>query len=164
MPGSKDSETAKEPSEYEKKKMSIEETKRSLPVFPFKQDLIEAVREHQVINATYIYEQKCIGTYLAVRKFILWNVDITDFSRLGLSSYSPNTYLCIKDVFSKIEYHALVIFDFFVKDRMQDKFFRSIFKWYRTVGRYGIKELGYLLTCLFLQDLAFLFLKILIFV
>jgi hypothetical protein len=48
MPGSKDSETAKEPSEFEKKKMSIEETKRSLPVFPFKQDLIDAVREHQV--------------------------------------------------------------------------------------------------------------------
>jgi pre-mRNA-splicing factor ATP-dependent RNA helicase DHX16 len=48
MPGSKGSEAAKEPSEFEKKKMSIEETKRSLPVFPFKQDLIEAVREHQV--------------------------------------------------------------------------------------------------------------------
>jgi HrpA-like RNA helicase len=48
MPGSKDSETTKEPSEFEKKKMSIEETKRSLPVFPFKQDLIDAVREHQV--------------------------------------------------------------------------------------------------------------------
>ena len=48
MPGSKGSETEKEPSEYEKKKMSIEETKRSLPVFPFRQDLIDAVKEHQV--------------------------------------------------------------------------------------------------------------------
>ena len=28
--------------------MSIEETKKSLPVYPFKQDLIDAVRAHQV--------------------------------------------------------------------------------------------------------------------
>lgn len=36
-------------SEYEKKKMTIEETKKSLPIFPFKDDLIQAVREHQVL-------------------------------------------------------------------------------------------------------------------
>ncbi|KAJ8956852.1 hypothetical protein NQ318_014267 [Aromia moschata] len=35
--------------EYEKKKLSIEETKKSLPVFPFRDDLIQAVREHQVL-------------------------------------------------------------------------------------------------------------------
>ena len=41
----------KEPrlTEGEKKKLSIEETKRSLPVFPFRNDIIEAVRAHQVL-------------------------------------------------------------------------------------------------------------------
>lgn len=29
--------------------MDIEETKRSLPVFPFRDDLIQAVKEHQVL-------------------------------------------------------------------------------------------------------------------
>lgn len=37
-----------EVSETERKKMDIEETKRSLPVFPFKDDLIAAIRDHQV--------------------------------------------------------------------------------------------------------------------
>ena len=32
----------------DKKKLSIAETKKSLPVFPFREDLIEAVKEHQV--------------------------------------------------------------------------------------------------------------------
>lgn len=36
-------------SENEKKKMTIEETQKSLPVYPFKQDLIDAIREHQVL-------------------------------------------------------------------------------------------------------------------
>lgn len=35
--------------ETEKKKLSIEETKKSLPVYPFRDDLIQAVREHQVL-------------------------------------------------------------------------------------------------------------------
>lgn len=35
-------------SEREKKRLSIKETKESLPVFPFRDDLIAAVREHQV--------------------------------------------------------------------------------------------------------------------
>lgn len=41
----------KEPelTETEKKKLSIEETKKSLPVYPFRDDLIQAVREHQVL-------------------------------------------------------------------------------------------------------------------
>lgn len=34
--------------EHEKKRMSIKETKESLPVYPFRDDLIAAVREHQV--------------------------------------------------------------------------------------------------------------------
>ncbi|XP_060073522.1 pre-mRNA-splicing factor ATP-dependent RNA helicase DHX16-like [Ylistrum balloti] len=50
MPGSKKSKD-KEPemSEAERKKMTIDECKRSLPVFPFKQDLLDAIEEHQVL-------------------------------------------------------------------------------------------------------------------
>ncbi|KAL1497005.1 hypothetical protein ABEB36_008037 [Hypothenemus hampei] len=50
MPGSRE-KIKQEPelTEYEKQKLSIEETKRSLPVFPFREDLIQAVREHQVL-------------------------------------------------------------------------------------------------------------------
>lgn len=48
MEGSKDMEKKPEVSEAEKKKMTIEETKKSLPVFPFRDDLISAIREHQV--------------------------------------------------------------------------------------------------------------------
>jgi hypothetical protein len=70
MPGSKGSETAKEPSEFEKKKMSIEETKRSLPVFPFKQDLIEAVREHQV---EFLLLKNFIEFY--IKKNVMYNTD-----------------------------------------------------------------------------------------
>lgn len=41
----------KEPelTEPEKKKLSIEETKKSLPIYAFKEELIQAVREHQVL-------------------------------------------------------------------------------------------------------------------
>lgn len=41
----------KEPelTEHQKKRLDIEETKKSLPVFPFRDDLIQAVREHQVL-------------------------------------------------------------------------------------------------------------------
>lgn len=51
MDGSKDSKdkSKKELSEVERKKLSIQETRESLPVFPFKDDLIAAVREHQVL-------------------------------------------------------------------------------------------------------------------
>ena len=48
MEGSKDADKKPEVSEFEKKKMTIEETKKSLPVFPFRDDLIAAIREHQV--------------------------------------------------------------------------------------------------------------------
>ncbi|XP_073823162.1 DEAH-box helicase 16 lethal (2) 37Cb [Musca autumnalis] len=50
MDGSKD-KTSKEPemSEAERKRMTIEETKISLPVYPFKDDLIAAIREHQIL-------------------------------------------------------------------------------------------------------------------
>ena len=33
----------------DRKKLSIQETRRSLPVWPFRKDLIEAIREHQVL-------------------------------------------------------------------------------------------------------------------
>lgn len=36
-------------SEAEKQKMTIAETKLSLPVYPFKEDLITAINEHQVL-------------------------------------------------------------------------------------------------------------------
>ena len=48
MPGTKKDDEEKEMSEFEKKKMTIAETKKSLPVYPFREDLIAAVREHQV--------------------------------------------------------------------------------------------------------------------
>lgn len=45
-----DKNKKKEPhvTEQEKKRMDLKETKESLPVFPFRNDLIEAIREHQV--------------------------------------------------------------------------------------------------------------------
>ena len=52
MPGSTDKdddEDGKDLSEYEKKRMTIEETKKSLPVYPFKQSLLEAIEQHQVL-------------------------------------------------------------------------------------------------------------------
>lgn len=35
-------------SEYEKKRMDLKETKESLPIYPFRDDLINAIRAHQV--------------------------------------------------------------------------------------------------------------------
>ena len=48
MPGSKDT-SEPEITEHEKKRMSIKETKESLPVFPFRKALLEAIEEHQVL-------------------------------------------------------------------------------------------------------------------
>lgn len=36
-------------SEQQKKRMNIKETKESLPVYPFRDDLIAAIRQHQVL-------------------------------------------------------------------------------------------------------------------
>lgn len=54
--GSKD-KTSKESeiSEAERKRMTIEETRKSLPVYPFKDDLIEAIKEHQVGSQILIF-------------------------------------------------------------------------------------------------------------
>lgn len=50
MPGSKEKDAQKEITEAQRKKMDIEETKKSLPVYPFRDDIIEAVRNHQVFE------------------------------------------------------------------------------------------------------------------
>uniref|UniRef100_A0A182QIP3 RNA helicase n=1 Tax=Anopheles farauti TaxID=69004 RepID=A0A182QIP3_9DIPT len=49
MDGTKEKDTKPEPTDAEKKKMTIEETQKSLPVYPYKKDLIAAIREHQVL-------------------------------------------------------------------------------------------------------------------
>lgn len=50
MDGSKDTKEPKEEmSETQKKKMDIAETKKSLPVYPFRDDLIRAIEDHQVL-------------------------------------------------------------------------------------------------------------------
>ncbi|KAM4696556.1 pre-mRNA-splicing factor ATP-dependent RNA helicase DHX16 [Rhinophrynus dorsalis] len=45
----KEDEEAKALSESEKKKMSIQEVRRSLPVFPYRSDLLKAISEHQIL-------------------------------------------------------------------------------------------------------------------
>uniref|UniRef100_A0A1B6F5K8 RNA helicase n=1 Tax=Cuerna arida TaxID=1464854 RepID=A0A1B6F5K8_9HEMI len=50
MPGNRDKDKDNEEvTEAQRKKMNIEETQRSLPIFPFKEDLIAAIREHQIL-------------------------------------------------------------------------------------------------------------------
>lgn len=49
MPGTRKNKDEPEITEAQLKKMTIEETQKSLPVYPFKQDLIDAIREHQVL-------------------------------------------------------------------------------------------------------------------
>lgn len=46
---SKDQEDSQHMTEAERKRMTIEETRKSLPVYPFKEDLIEAIKEHQIL-------------------------------------------------------------------------------------------------------------------
>ncbi|KAK2143518.1 hypothetical protein LSH36_834g00067 [Paralvinella palmiformis] len=50
LPGTrKDQSEDTELSEYERKKLSIKETQISLPIYPFKQDLLDAISDHQVL-------------------------------------------------------------------------------------------------------------------
>jgi pre-mRNA-splicing factor ATP-dependent RNA helicase DHX16 len=49
MGGDKDKDKPAPVTEETKKKMDIQETKKSLPVYPFRDDLIAAIREHQVL-------------------------------------------------------------------------------------------------------------------
>lgn len=44
----KRSRSKKPLTEYEKKRKNIDETKKSLPVYPFREQLLEAIAEHQV--------------------------------------------------------------------------------------------------------------------
>ncbi|XP_067055745.1 pre-mRNA-splicing factor ATP-dependent RNA helicase DHX16-like isoform X2 [Acropora muricata] len=48
IPGTKEKQEP-EMNEYQKKRLTIEETQKSLPVYPYKEDLIQAIRDHQVI-------------------------------------------------------------------------------------------------------------------
>ncbi|XP_002734191.1 pre-mRNA-splicing factor ATP-dependent RNA helicase DHX16-like [Saccoglossus kowalevskii] len=50
MPGSgKTEDNEQEVSEAEKKKLSIQEVRKSLPIYPFRQDLLDAISEHQIL-------------------------------------------------------------------------------------------------------------------
>lgn len=51
VPGTKHKDGKPEPelSDQERKKLSIQETRRSLPIFPFREDLLQAVADHQVL-------------------------------------------------------------------------------------------------------------------
>ncbi|XP_073454994.1 pre-mRNA-splicing factor ATP-dependent RNA helicase DHX16 [Aquarana catesbeiana] len=45
----KEDENEKALSELEKKKLSLQEVRRSLPVFPYREDLLKAIAEHQIL-------------------------------------------------------------------------------------------------------------------
>ncbi|KHJ95697.1 helicase protein [Oesophagostomum dentatum] len=49
MPGTLEKQQAEEITAAQKRKMTLEETRRSLPVYAFREQFIEAVREHQVL-------------------------------------------------------------------------------------------------------------------
>lgn len=51
MPGTKDikKETGPKLTEEEMKKISIQETRRSLPIYPFREQLLKAVEDHQIL-------------------------------------------------------------------------------------------------------------------
>ncbi|KPJ06495.1 hypothetical protein RR48_14234 [Papilio machaon] len=49
LEGNKEKKEDEEKSEYQKIRMTIEETKKSLPVFPFRDSLIEAIRNYQIL-------------------------------------------------------------------------------------------------------------------
>lgn len=49
-------------SEQERKRMDLKETKESLPVFPFRDDLIAAIREHQVSFWYFNWKAKMVST------------------------------------------------------------------------------------------------------
>ncbi|XP_029727278.2 pre-mRNA-splicing factor ATP-dependent RNA helicase DHX16 [Aedes albopictus] len=49
LDGTKEKDRKPAVSEADRKKMDLEETKKSLPVYPFKEDLIAAIKEHQIL-------------------------------------------------------------------------------------------------------------------
>lgn len=46
---SKQQESEPELSQAEKQKESIQEVRRSLPIFPYREDLLAAIRDHQIL-------------------------------------------------------------------------------------------------------------------
>jgi HrpA-like RNA helicase len=51
--------------DYEKKRKNIDETKKSLPVYPFREQLLEAIAEHQVIKSLL----KCNSKHFTLKPF-----------------------------------------------------------------------------------------------
>ncbi|XP_057370593.1 pre-mRNA-splicing factor ATP-dependent RNA helicase DHX16-like [Daphnia carinata] len=49
LAGTKGIEDQPEVSDIQKKKMSLQETRKSLPIFPFREDLLQAVEDHQIL-------------------------------------------------------------------------------------------------------------------
>ncbi|KAK8768863.1 hypothetical protein V5799_014672 [Amblyomma americanum] len=49
VPGTKRKDSRPELSEQERKKLTIQETRQSLPIYPFREDLLEAIADHQVL-------------------------------------------------------------------------------------------------------------------
>jgi len=48
MPGYKDKKREESPPAHVKSLQTIQETKKSLPIYPFRKDLIHAIKDHQV--------------------------------------------------------------------------------------------------------------------
>ena len=68
-------------SEAELKKMSIKEVRRSLPSYPFRQDLLEAIEDHQILiiegetgsgKTTQIPQYLCESVSICGVFFVLW--------------------------------------------------------------------------------------------
>lgn len=51
--------------ETEKKKLSLQEIRRSLPIFPFRDDLIQAIKDHQVSHWDVLaFQIQCLNMHL----------------------------------------------------------------------------------------------------
>lgn len=70
-------------SKAQRKRLTIEETQRSLPIFPFKDDLIAAIKEHQVreLNSRLSYA-------------LFHRTDLNYLSGLALVDLGPSANLC----------------------------------------------------------------------
>lgn len=54
MPGYEDEKRKESPPAHVKSLQTIQETKKSLPIYPFKGDLIRAIKKHQVRKSGYL--------------------------------------------------------------------------------------------------------------
>lgn len=66
MPGHKDKKREESPPAHVKSLQTIQETKKSLPIYPFRKDLIQAIKDHQVSG-------KQILEYKASNNEDIWN-------------------------------------------------------------------------------------------